>query len=95
MQKIEKIKINIKYYTILYRNIYIGFHNPIIMDFYTTQEDYKNIIINILINDLQNREEFDKKMTVLENSIDILQNIIENDSEQKTILFQELLDLLM
>ena len=31
------------------------------MDFYTTHEEYKNIIINILINDLQNREEFDKK----------------------------------
>ena len=64
------------------------------MDFYTTQEYYKNIIINILINDLQNREEFDKKMTVLENSIDILQDIIENDSEQKMILFQELLELI-
>ena len=65
------------------------------MDFYNTQEDYKNIIINILINDLQNREEFDKKMAVLEDSIDILQDIIENDPEQKMILFQELLDLLM
>lgn len=65
------------------------------MDFYNTQEDYKNIIINILINDLQNREEFDKKMKVLENSIHILQDIIENDSEQKMILFQELLDLLI
>jgi len=64
------------------------------MDFYTTHEDYKNIIINILINDLQNRDEFDKKMTVLEDSIDILQDIIENDSEQKMILFQELLELL-
>jgi len=65
------------------------------MDFYTTHEDYKNIIINILVNDLQNRDEFDKKMTVLEDSIDILQDIIENDSEQKMILFQELLDLIM
>ena len=65
------------------------------MDFYTTHEEYKNIIINILINDLQNREEFDKKMTVLEDSIDILQDIIENDSEQKMILFQELLELLI
>lgn len=60
------------------------------MDFYK-EEDLQSIIINILLNDLQNREEFESIMMVLEDSIDILREIFEKEPEKVMILCNEIL----
>ena len=60
------------------------------MDFYK-EEDLQSIIINILLNDLKNREEFESIMMVLEDSIDILREIFEKEPEKVMILCNEIL----
>ena len=69
---------------------YIFFHNPNTMDFHG-EKDYKIIMIDILLNDLQNRKEFDAKMTMLEDSIDTLREIVEKEPEKMMILFNEII----
>ena len=60
------------------------------MDFHG-EKDYKIIMIDILLNDFQNRKEFDAKMTMLEDSIDTLREIVEKEPEKMMILFNEII----
>ena len=68
-------------------------HIPFIMDFYGEGKlDLEIQIINILLNELQNKQDFEKKMMVLEESIDMIRDIFEKEPEKVLILFKELLD---
>ena len=68
-------------------------HIPFIMDFYGEGKlDLEIQIINILLNELQNKQYFEKKMMVLEESIDMMRDIFEKEPEKVLILFKELLD---
>ena len=63
------------------------------MDFYGEGKlDLEIQIINILLNELQNKQYFEKKMMVLEESIDMMRDIFEKEPEKVLILFKELLD---
>ena len=63
------------------------------MDFYGEGKlDLEIQIINILLNELQNKQDFEKKMMVLEESIDMMRDIFEKEPEKVLILFKELLD---
>ena len=68
-------------------------HIPFIMDFYGEGKlDLEIKIINILLNELQNKKDFEKKMMVLEESIDMIRDIFEKEPEKVFILFKELLE---
>ena len=68
-------------------------HIPFIMDFYGEGKlDLEIQIINIMLNELQNKQDFEKKMMVLEESIDMIRDIFEKEPEKVLILFKELLD---
>jgi len=61
------------------------------MDFYNQgMLEYK--ILNILLNELQNKKDFEKKMMVLEESFDTLRAVFDDEPEKIMILFKELLE---
>lgn len=61
------------------------------MDFYNQgMLEYK--ILNILLNELQNKKDFEKKMMVLEESFDTLRAVFDEEPEKVMILFKELLE---
>jgi hypothetical protein len=61
------------------------------MDFYNQgMLEYK--ILNILLNELQNKKDFEKKMMVLEESFDTLRAVFDEEPEKIMILFKELLE---
>ena len=63
-----------------------------IMDFYN-EFDVK--FINIILNELQNREDFEDKMVVLEDSMYILREIFKNNPEKTMKLFNEILGIIL
>jgi len=65
-----------------------------IMDFYN-DFDVNVKLINIILNDLQNREVFEEKMIVLEDSMDNLREIFKNNSEKTMKLFNEILGIIL
>jgi len=60
------------------------------MDFYGNG-DFEIKILNILLNDLQNKKDFQKTMMVLEESIDLLRDVFDTEPEKVMLLFNELL----
>jgi hypothetical protein len=61
------------------------------VDFYNQgMLEYK--ILNILLNELQNKKDFEKKMMVLEESFDMLRAVFDEEPEKIMILFKELLE---
>ena len=63
------------------------------MDFYG-DIDFEIKIINILINALQNKKNFEQKMMVLEESMHILRYVFDKEPEKVMLLFKELLELI-
>jgi hypothetical protein len=56
-----------------------------------SEVDIMLLKLDILLEEVKKRKEFEKTMEELDNNIDILRELFENEPEQIFIIFQELL----